>query len=116
MICFVAGLPPDTPNMEARMAAFIEACTEFEGLMEIRGNDLYPNKILLCFESKEAATAAQWMMEIGGSEPRKGGAGREEGGEGIRNTDSDHGQPGDREGGGGYEGRPEGGGLPEDLQ
>ena len=115
MISFVVGVSPDAPNLEARMAALIEECMNFEGLVTIHGSEEYPNQILLSFRDRESATAAQWLMELGGSEPRKGGAGREEGGEGIRNTDSDHGQPGDREGGGGYEGRSEGGGLPEDL-
>lgn len=71
MICFVAGLPPDTPNLEERMGLFIEAVSEYEGLVEIRGNTLHPNKVLLCFRDQESATAAQWMMELNGSKPTK---------------------------------------------
>lgn len=71
MICFVAGLPPDTPNLEEQMELFIEAVSEYEGLEEIKQDTLHPNIVLLCFRDQESATAAQWMLELNGSKPTK---------------------------------------------
>lgn len=71
MISFVVGVSPNAPNLEARMAALIEECMNFEGLVAIRGSEECPNKILLSFRDRESATAAQWMMELGGSERKE---------------------------------------------
>lgn len=113
MYCFIAGVPPDLPDMEERLAMLIETVSEYEGLVEIKGNTQHPNKIMLCFDSMEAMTAAQWMMELNGSEPRKGGRAGREAGEG--DTDRYYGQQADGEGYGRNQDGRKGGGLPQDL-
>ena len=97
MFCFIAGIPPDVPDWEERMGIFIEEVSGYEGLMEIREHPNNPNLVLLCFETKEAATTAQWMMELNGSKPRRR-ADRERD---TENPGDHHDQPGDGEGGSG---------------
>ena len=71
MICFVAGVPPGLPDEEEQLELLIDTVKEYEGLVEIRQNIVHPNKLLLIFDSMEAMTTAQWMMELNGSKPTK---------------------------------------------
>lgn len=95
MYCFVAGVDPAEGNVDERMAAFLEEVGNYEGFIQVGLNEAKPWLCMLCFKDKESATEAQWMMEIGGSVPQKGGAGREEGAEYPGNY---HGQQEDRTG------------------
>ena len=52
MISFVVGVSPNAPNLEARMAALIEECMNFEELVTIHGSEEYPNQILLSFRDR----------------------------------------------------------------
>lgn len=71
MYCFVAGVPPGLPDEEEQLELLIETVKEYEGLVEIKQNIVHPNKLLLIFDSMEAMTTAQWMLELNGSEPTK---------------------------------------------
>ncbi len=71
MYCFIAGVPPGLPDEEEQLELLIETVKEYEGLVEIRQNIVHPNKLLLIFDSMEAMTTAQWMMELNGSKPTK---------------------------------------------
>lgn len=71
MYCFIAGVPPGLPDEEEQLELLIETVKEYEGLVEIRQDTLHPNIVLLCFRDQESATAAQWMLELNGSEPTK---------------------------------------------
>ena len=71
MYCFIAGVPPGLPDEEEQLELLIETVKEYEGLVEIKQNIVHPNKLLLIFDSMEAMTNAQWMLELNGSEPTK---------------------------------------------
>lgn len=71
MYCFIAGVPPGLPDEEEQLELLIDTVKEYEGLVEIRQNIVHPNKLLLIFNSIEAMTTAQWMMELNGSKPTK---------------------------------------------
>lgn len=71
MYCFIAGVPPGLPDEEEQLELLIETVIEYEGLVEIKQNIVHPNKLLLIFDSMEAMTNAQWMLELNGSEPTK---------------------------------------------
>lgn len=71
MYCFIAGVPPGLPDEEEQLELLIDTVKEYEGLVEIRQNIVHPNKLLLIFDSMEAMTTAQWMMELNGSKPTK---------------------------------------------
>lgn len=71
MHCFVAGVPPGLPDEEEQLELLIETVKEYEGLVDIKQNIVHPNKLLLIFDSMEAMTNAQWMLELNGSEPTK---------------------------------------------
>ena len=108
MYCFIAGVDAGLPDAEERLERLIETVSEYEGLVEIKQNIVHPNLLLLCFDSKEAMTTAQWLLELNGAEPTKGGAGHEE------NTEypgSHHGQPGNGAGDRNEPGGGTGGGL-----
>ena len=64
MYCFVAGVPPGLPDEEEQLELLIDTVKEYE-------DTLHPNKLLLIFDSMEAMTNAQWMLELNGSKPTK---------------------------------------------
>lgn len=97
MYCFVAGVDPAAGNIEERMNMLLQEVQNYEGFIQVGLNDAKPWLCVLCFKDKESATAAQWMMELNGSEPREGGAGGERD---TEHTDDDNRQPGNGEGGG----------------
>ena len=69
MVAFISGSKSGTrEDLEAAM----EYVQEFEGLKEIKISEDYPGIAILCFDTKESAQAAQWMLELNGAEGRDG--------------------------------------------
>ena len=64
MIAFIAGVKPEA--METEMPKLLDLVQGFDGLVEIRRNDDHPNLLMLCFETKEQATTAQWLLDLNG--------------------------------------------------
>lgn len=69
MIAFVIGSKSGTREDLESAIGYVQ---EFEGLKEIRVSDEYPGLAILCFDTKESAQAAQWMLELNGAEGRDG--------------------------------------------
>ena len=79
MVCFVVGCEPTKPEAQSQFMRMLQEVEEYEGLERILMSPDRPWKAVLCFKDQESATAAQWMLDLNGSQPA-GGA--EEGGTG----------------------------------
>ena len=75
MVAFTIGCRElDAEGLE-QFNQMIDMAQDFEGLEEIYMRDDYPGIAILQFGTIEQARAAQWMLEINGSEGVRGDAG-----------------------------------------
>lgn len=70
MVSFVVGVGPGPEEAERleRFSKLMEYVMDFEGLEEVTTFGNHPYTALLSFEDKASAIAAQWQLELNGSE------------------------------------------------
>ena len=64
MVGFMVGGPPE------QLKEMCDAASEMMGFVKPRIGP-YPGTAILCFEDKESAQRAQWMIEANGAEGRQ---------------------------------------------
>ncbi len=71
MICFVVGCDPVKEESQLQFLRMLDEVQVYDGLEQILMNPDTPWKAVLCFDSQEHATAAQWMLSLNGAEGRE---------------------------------------------